>query len=73
MNLAAMRTQRSLAVMLLPDGSALLVYHGEFLRHSSISAGVWPTMEYQATATAWRAIWNGTILSTAAAVRLGPA
>jgi len=51
-------------------GSALLVYHGESERRSRTSAGSWPAVVYQVTATAWLAIWNGTVRSTAAAVRL---
>ena len=51
-------------------GSALLVYHGASARRSCRSAGSWPAVAYQVTATAWQAISNGTVRSTAAAVRL---
>jgi len=51
-------------------GSALLVYHGASERRSRTSAGSCPAVAYQVTATAWQAIWNGTVPSTAAAVRL---
>ena len=51
-------------------GSALLVYHGESERRSRTSAGSCPAVAYQVTATAWQAISNGTVRSTAAAVRL---
>src|SRR5579859_300891 len=70
LNLAAMRTRRRRAVMSLVDGSALLVYQGAFLRRPSRSVGAWPAVAYQVTAMAWQAIWNGTVRSTAAAVRL---
>ena len=51
-------------------GSALLVYHGASARRSCRSAGSWPAVAYQVTATAWQATWNGTVRSTARAVRL---
>jgi hypothetical protein len=70
LNLAAMMTRRSLAAMSAVAGSALLVYHGESARRSCRSAGSWPTVAYQVTATAWQASSKGTVRSTAAAVRL---
>src|SRR5215469_9712892 len=70
LNLAAMMTRRSLAAMSAVAGSALLVYHGASERRSCRSAGSWPTVAYQVTAAAWQAIWNGTVRSTARAVRL---
>jgi hypothetical protein len=51
-------------------GSALLAYQGADARRSCRSAGSWPAVAYQVTATAWQAISNGTVRSTAAAVRL---
>src|SRR5580698_1200881 len=71
LNLAAMMTRRSLVAMSAVAGSALLVYHGESMRRWCRSAGSWPEVAYQVTASAWQAIWNGTVRSTAAAaVRL---
>jgi hypothetical protein len=51
-------------------GSALLAYHGASARRSCRPAGSWPAVAYQVTAAAWQAIWNGTVRSTARAVRL---
>src|SRR5215469_5663798 len=64
LNLAAMMTRRSLAVMSAVDGSALDVYQGAFSRRSCRSAGLWPTVAYQQVAMAWQASWNGTVRST---------
>src|SRR5207237_1643000 len=58
LNLAAMRTRRSRAVMSLVDGSALLVYQGEFLRRACRSSLARPAVAYQVTVTAWQAISN---------------
>ena len=63
-------TRRSLAVISAVDGSALDVYQGASRRRVSVSAGWWPTVAYQQTARAWHASVNGTVRSTARAVRL---
>ena len=52
------------------DGSALVMYQGARMRWSSTSAGSWPAVAYEVTAIAWQASWNGTVRSTARAVRL---
>src|SRR5262245_11329831 len=70
LNLAAMMTRRSLAAMSAVDGWALLAYQGARARWSATSAGSWPAVAYQQVAMAWQASWNGTVRSTAAAVRL---
>src|SRR6516162_1419007 len=70
LNLAAMMTRRSLAVMSAVDGSVFVVYQGASRRRASASAGWWPALAYQQTAIAWQASMNGTVRSTAAAVRL---
>ena len=51
-------------------GAALPVYHGASVRRSCRSAGSWPAVAYQVTATARQAGLKGTVRSTAAAVRL---
>jgi hypothetical protein len=56
--------------MSLVEGSAFVVYHGEFLRRACRSSLVRPAVAYQVTVTAWQAISNGTVRSTARAVRL---
>ncbi len=56
--------------MSLVDGLAFDVYHGEFLRRTCRSSSARPAVAYQATVTAWQAISNGTVRSTARAVRL---
>ena len=56
--------------MSLVDGSALLVYQGEFRRRAFRSSAARPAVAYQVTVTAWQAISNGTVRSTARAVRL---
>src|SRR6266568_1598252 len=70
LNLAAMMTRRSLAVMSAVDGSVFVVYQGASRRRASVSAGWWPTVAYQQMAIAWQASMNGIVRSTAAAVRL---
>src|ERR1051326_2387717 len=70
LNLAAMMTRRSLAVMSAVDGSAFEVYQGAARRRAWASAGGCPAVAYQQTARAWQASVNGTVRSTAAAVRL---
>jgi hypothetical protein len=65
-----MMTRRSLAVMSAVDGSVFVVYQGASRRRASASAGWWPAVAYQQTATAWQASMNGSVRSTAAAVRL---
>ena len=50
LNLAAMMTRRSLAVMPAVDGSVLLVYQGAFSLRARVSAGWWPAVTYQQTA-----------------------
>ena len=52
------------------EGWVLAVYQGARARWSSTSAGWWPAVAYQMTAMAWQASWNGTVRSTARAVRL---
>ena len=52
------------------DGWALLAYQGARARCSATSAGSWPAVAYQQVAMAWQASWNGTVRSTARAVRL---
>ena len=52
------------------DGSAFVVYQGAARRRASASAGWWPAVAYQQTAIAWQASMNGTVRSTARAVRL---
>ena len=52
------------------DGCALLAYQGAQARCSSTSAGWWPAVAYQQVVMAWQASWNGTVRSTARAVRL---
>src|SRR5579875_1618177 len=66
-NLAAMMTRRSSAVMSAADGSVFVVYQGA---RAPASAGWWPAVAYQQTAAAWQASMNGSVRSTAAAVRL---
>jgi hypothetical protein len=56
--------------MSLVDGSAFVVYQGEFLRRACRSSLVRPTVAYQVTVMAWQAISNGTVRSTARAVRV---
>src|ERR1035437_2260029 len=70
LNLAAMRTRRSLAVMSDVDGWVLVLYQGAAARRSSMSAGSWPAVAYQQAAMAWHASWNGTVRRTAFGVRL---
>src|SRR5512142_751558 len=70
LNLAAMMTRRSLAVMSAVDGSVFDVYQGASSRRARVSAGWWPAVAYQQTARAWQASMNGIARSTAAAVRL---
>src|SRR5713226_5841906 len=70
LNLAAMMTRRSLAAMSAVDGWAFVVYQGARARCSATSAGSWPAVAYQQAVTAWQASWNGTVRSTARAVRL---
>src|SRR5580658_161778 len=70
LNLAAMMTRRSLAVMSAVDGSVFEVYQGASRRRASASAGWWPAVAYQQTAIAWQASMNGIARSTARAVRL---
>src|SRR6516165_9476343 len=70
LNLAAMLPRRSLAAMSAVDGWALLAYQGARARCSAASAGSWPAVAYQQVAMAWQASWNGTVRSTARAVRL---
>jgi hypothetical protein len=65
-----MMTRRSLVVMSAVDGSVFVVYQGASARRAWASAGWWPAMAYQQTATAWQASMNGSVRSTAAAVRL---
>ena len=52
------------------DGSALVVYQGARARCSSTSAGSCPAVAYQRMARVWQASVNGTVRSTARAVRL---
>ena len=52
------------------DGCVLDVYQGASRRRASASAGWWPAVAYQQTAIAWQASMNGTVRSTARAVRL---
>jgi hypothetical protein len=54
LNLAAMMTRRSLAVMSAVDGSAFVVYQGAARRRASASAGWWPAVAYQQTAILFR-------------------
>src|SRR5229473_2553681 len=65
-----MMTRRSLAVMSAVDGSVFDVYQGASRRRAAVSAGWYPAVAYQQTARAWQASMNGTVRSTAAAVRL---
>ena len=51
------------------DGWVFVVYQGARARCSATSAGSWPTVAYQQMAMAWQASWNGTVRSTARAVR----
>jgi hypothetical protein len=53
--------------MSLVDGSDFDVYQCEFLRRACRSSLVRPALAYQVTA--WQAISNGMVRSTAAAVR----
>jgi len=47
LNLAAMRTRRSRAVMSLVDGPDFVVYHGELRRRSCRAPGLRPAVAYQ--------------------------
>src|SRR5438094_125599 len=64
-----MMTRRSLEAMSAVDGSVFEVYQGASSRRALVSAGWWPAA-YQQTAIAWQASMNGTVRSTARAVRL---
>src|SRR5271165_1778024 len=70
LNRAAMTTRRSLPAMSAVDGWALAVYQGARWRWPSTAAGSWPAVAYQMVVMAWQASWNGTVRSTARAVRL---
>ena len=52
------------------DGSVLAVYQGALARRVCGVGRVWPAVAYQLTVMAWQASWNGTVRSTARAVRL---
>src|SRR5256885_10420652 len=65
-----MMTGRSLEAMSAVGGSVLEVYQGASSRRVLVSAGWWPAAAYQQTAIAWQASMNGTVRSTARAVRL---
>src|SRR6266498_1965053 len=70
-NLAAMRTRRSLVSMSAVEGLVLVRYQGRRARCSVTSSGWWPAVAYQQTASVRQARPNGTVRSTARAVRLG--
>src|ERR1039457_4772882 len=59
LNLAAMRTRRSLAVMSAVAGAVLVLYQGAAARRSSMSAGAGPAGAYQGAAMGWAAGWGG--------------
>ncbi len=52
------------------DGWVLRAYQGARARRASMSAGSCPAVAYQLVARVWQASWNGTVRSTARAVRL---
>src|SRR5215468_5136553 len=68
-NLAAVRTRRSLASMSAVDGRVFVRYHGARAWCSAASSGWCPVVAYQQMARVWQASPNGTVRSTAWALR----